>query len=407
MAAKWIKRILMLAAVASIAALFVWLMWPQPVSVDVAKVVVGHMEIAIEEEGVNRIREVYTVSTPVAGKVERSLREVGDHVIAGVTPVAAIRPVDPAMLDARTRQELVHAVEAAKADKDFATSTLLQAGKELQYFETELKRARTLVDRKVMAPSAMERHQLDTDSARQRLESAKALLDVRLHNLEMAEARLLGPAKSLEPGAQKDCCVTVTAPVNGTILNIPVENEQVVQAGTPLLEIGNPLDTEIAVDLLSSDAINVKLGATARISGWGGSIELKARVTRVNPAAFTKVSALGIDEQRVKAILEIVDPPSQWTGLGHQYRILAHILTWQSDNALQIPLSAVFRKRGEWAAFKVVDGKAKLTKIETGQMNSTHVQVLNGLTEGQTVIVHPSDLIEDGVRVEIRAEAAE
>ena len=407
MAAKWIKRILMLAAVASIAALFVWLMWPQPVSVDVAKVVVGHMEIAIEEEGVNRIREVYTVSTPVAGKVERSLREVGDHVIAGVTPVAAIRPVDPAMLDARTRQELVHAVEAAKADKDFANSALLQADKELQYFETELKRARTLVDKKVMAPSAMERHQLDTDSARQRLESAKALLDVRLHNLEMAEARLLGPAKSLEPGAQKDCCVTVTAPVNGTILNVPVENEQVVQAGTPLLEIGNPLDTEIAVDLLSSDAINVKLGATAWISGWGGSIELKARVTRVNPAAFTKVSALGIDEQRVKAILEIVDPPSQWTGLGHQYRILAHILTWQSDNALQIPLSAVFRKRGEWAAFKVVDGKAKLTKIETGQMNSTHVQVLNGLTEGQTVIVHPSDLIEDGVRVEIRAEAAE
>jgi HlyD family secretion protein len=407
MAAKWIKRILMLAAVASIAALFVWLMWPQPVSVDVAKVVVGHMEIAIEEEGVNRIREVYTVSTPVAGKVERSLREVGDHVIAGVTPVAAIRPVDPAMLDARTRQELVHAVEAAKADKDFATSTLLQADKELRYFETELKRARTLVDKKVMAPSAMERHQLDTDSARQRLESAKALLDVRLHNLEMAEARLLGPAKSLDPGAQKDCCVTVTAPVNGTILNVPVENEQVVQAGTPLLEIGNPLDTEIAVDLLSSDAINVKLGATARISGWGGSIELKARVTRVNPAAFTKVSALGIDEQRVKAILEIVDPPSQWTGLGHQYRILAHILTWQSDNALQIPLSAVFRKRGDWAAFKIVDGKAKLTKIETGQMNSTHVQVLNGLTEGQTVIVHPSDLIEDGVRVEIRAEAAE
>ena len=407
MAAKWIKRILMLAAVASIAALFVWLMWPQPVSVDVAKAVVGHMEIAIEEEGVNRIREVYTVSTPVAGKVERSLREVGDHVIAGVTPVAAIRPADPAMLDARTRQELVHAVEAAKADKDFATSTLLQAGKELQYFETELKRARILVDKKVTAPIAMERHQLDTDSARQRLESAKALLDVRLHNLEMAEARLLGPAKSLEPGAQKDCCVTVTAPVNGTILNVPVENEQVVQAGTPLSEIGNPLDTEIAVDLLSSDAINVKLGATARISGWGGSIELKARVTRVNPAAFTKVSALGIDEQRVKAILEIVDPPSQWTGLGHQYRILAHILTWQSDNALQIPLSAVFRKRGEWAAFKIVDGKAKLTKIETGQMNSTHVQVLNGLTEGQTVIVHPSDLIEDGVRVEIRAEAAE
>ena len=402
MAAKWIKRILMLAAVTAIMVLFVWLMLPQPISVDVAKAMVGHMEVSVEEEGVNRIREIYTVSAPVAGKVERSLREIGDHVVAGVTPVAAIRPVDPTMLDARTRQELVHAIEAAKADKDFASATLLQVEKELQYYDTELKRARILVDKKIMAPSAMERHQLDTDSARQRLKSAKAQLNVRLHNLEMAEARLIRPVNATEPRTQKDCCITVTAPVNGTILNIPVENEQVVQAGTHLVEIGNPLETEIAVDLLSSDAINVKLGATARISGWGGPTELKARVTRINPAAFTKISALGIDEQRVTAILEIVNPPSQWIGLGHQYRILAHILTWQSENALQIPLGAVFRKDNDWAAFKVVDGRAKLTRIETGEMNSTHVHILDGLKEGETVIVHPSDLIEDGVKVEIR-----
>ncbi len=407
MFAKWAKRALTLAAVAAIAAGFAWLMWPQPTQVDVAMARIGHMELTIEEEGVHRIREVYKVSAPVAGKVERSPRKVGDHVVAGATSVASIRPVDPTMLDARTRQEFTHAVEAAKADRDFAGAALVQAEKKLQYFNSELRRARVLVDKKVMSPSAMERHQLNLDSAQQRYESAKALLDAKLHNLEISEARLLGPVHSTEPGTRENCCITVTAPVNGTILSVPVESELVVQAGTPLVEIGNPLETEIAVDLLSSDAVKIKPGAAARIDGWGGSTELKARVTRIDPAAFTKVSALGIDEQRVKAVLQIVDPPSEWTGLGHQFRVIAHILTWQSDNALQIPLSAVFRSGSDWAVFRIVDGQAKSAKIKVGNMNSTHVQILDGLTDGQTVIVHPSDMIEDGVRVEIRAEAAQ
>lgn len=186
-----------------------------------------------------------------------------------------------------------------------------------------------------------------------------------------------------------------------------MENEQIVQAGTPLVEIGNPLDTEIVVDLLSTDAMQVKPGTVAFVGGWGGSIDLKARVKRVEPAAFTKLSALGIEEQRVKVILEISDPPSQWMGLGHQYRVFVRITIWQSDNVLQIPVSALFRLDGNWAVFKVDGGIAKVTKVATGQMTSSDVQILNGLGEGETVIVHPSDLIADGVRIEIRDSTKE
>jgi HlyD family secretion protein len=407
MASKWIKRILMLAILAGIAGAFVWLLWPQPVQVDVAKAVLGHMELTVDEEGINRIRKVYTVSAPVAGKVERSPREVGDHVVAGATTVAAIRSADPTMLDTRTRLELVAAVEAAKADKDFASAAVLQAEKELKFSEAELERTRYLVGKKVMALNALEKRQLETDNAQQRLESAKAQLDVRLHNLEIAEARLRGPATPGEAGTSEDCCIELTSPVNGIILHIPVENEQIVQAGTPLVEIGNPFDTEISVDLLSTDAIQVKPGAPAFVGGWGGSNDLKARVKRVDPAAFTKISALGIEEQRVRAILEISDPPSQWMGLGHQYRVFVRITIWQSDNALHVPLSALFRQDGNWAVFKVAGGLAKLTKIMTGQITSSDVQILSGLIEGETVVVHPSDLIEDGVRIEIRDSAKE
>lgn len=402
MAAKWIKRMLVIVALAGIAGGFIWLMWPQPIQVDVAKAVLGRMQLTVDEEGISRIREIYTVSAPVSGKVARSPREVGDHVVGGVTTVAAIHAADPTMLDARTRLELEAAVEAAKADRDFAGAAVLQAEKELRFAEAELERTRYLVGKKVMALNALERRQLDADSTQQQLQSARAQLDIRVHNLEIAEARLLEPATRGELQAPKDCCINLTSPVNGIVLKIPVENEQIVQAGTPLVEIGNPLDTEISVELLSTDAIQVKPGASASISGWGGPNEIKARVNRVEPAAFTKVSALGIEEQRVKVILEITDPPATWTGLGHEYRVFVHITIWESENALRIPLSALFRWEGNWAVFRVTGGLAKLVKITTGQMNFSDVQVLSGLSAGETVVVHPSDLVADGAQVEMR-----
>jgi HlyD family secretion protein len=356
------------------------------------------MEVTVDEEGVNRIREVYVISAPVGGKVERSPREVGDRVAAGVTIVAAIRPADPSILDVRTRQELLAAAEAAKALKDLAAAALKQAESALAFAQQELDRAIYLADRKVLSMSALERRQLERDIARQQVETAKAQLDARQHDLEVAEARLREPGGAADAG----CCVVVTAPVNGTVLRVPIESEQIVQAGTPLVEIGNPLETEIAVDLLSTDAVQVKTGAPARITGWGGAGELKARVRRIDPAAFTKVSALGIEEQRVKVVLDIADPPAQWTGLGHEFRVFVRIGVWQSDNALQVPLGALFRERGNWAVFKARDGVARLTPVRVGHINLGQAEILSGLAAGETVIVHPGDAVQDGVDIDIR-----
>lgn len=398
MLAKWLKRLLLAVILAAIAAGFAWLLWPQPVAVDVATAATGHMELTVDEEGVNRIREVYVVSAPVAGKVERSPREVGDRVTAGVTTVAAIRPADPSILDVRTRQELLAAVEAAKALKDLAAAALKQAESARAFAQQELDRALYLANRKVLSMSALEKRQLERDIAQQQVETAKAQLNARQHDLEVAEARLKGP----DGGGEEGCCVTVTAPVNGTVLRVPIESEQIVQAGTPLVEIGNPLDTEIAVDLLSTDAVQVKVGAPARITGWGGTGELKARVRRIDPAAFTKVSALGIEEQRVKVVLDIVDPPAQWMGLGHEYRVFVRIGVWQSDNALQVPLGALFRERGNWAVFKARDGIARLTPVQVGHINLGQAEILSGLAAGEQVIVHPGDAVQDGVDIVIR-----
>jgi HlyD family secretion protein len=402
MAGKWIKRVFASAFLAAIAGVFIWLLWPQPQLADVATAFTGHMELTVDEEGVNRIRDVYVVSAPVSGKIERSMRKVGDHVSAGNSRLASIRPADPTMIDERTRLELTAAIEAAKADEDSASAAVLQAERELKFAEGELARTKYLVTKKVQPLVALERRQLDADGASEKLKSTKAVLDARVHSREMVEARLRGYAMAQTVSAEAECCITVNAPVNGTVLKIPVENEQVVQAGTPLMEIGNPLQTEIAVDLLSTDAVNVRPGARARISGWGGSQDINARVRRIDPAAFTKVSALGIEEQRVKVVLDIADPPMQWTGLGHEYRVFASIVVWQSDNALQVPLGALFRQGGKWAVFKVVDGRAKIVLVEIGHMNASQAEVLGGLANSAQVIVHPGDLIADGTRVEVR-----
>jgi HlyD family secretion protein len=399
---KWLRRGLPLLAIAGIVAGFAWLLWPQPVLVDVAKVWRGHMETTVDEEGVSRIRDVYVVSAPVSGRVERNPREVGDRVIAGKTAVAAVRPADPTMLDVRTRIEFERAVEAAKAAVDLATAELRRAAAGLSFAQATLRRSTTLSRQRIVSMSALEKAQLDAEVATEQVETAKAALDARKHDLEMAQARLIGPNATGSLDTNKECCITLTSPVNGVVLKIAQKSEQIVAAGAPLVEIGNPLDTEIMVELLSTDAVKVKRGARARITGWGGAEELNARVSRIDPAAFTKISALGIEEQRVRAILDIADPPARWTGLGHEFRVFVHIVIWESDTALQVPLSALIRSGEGWAVFRIMGGIARLSPIEVGEMNARAAHVVSGLSEGELVVLHPSDRIEDGVATRAR-----
>jgi HlyD family secretion protein len=399
MMSKWIKRLLTLLVLAGITTLFVWFLWPQPILVDVATVTSGKMEVTVDEEGVNRIRDIYVISAPVAGQVGRSSVKVGDRVTAGLTPVTTVRPSAPMMIDARMRQELSSAVEAAKAAKDIAERSIEQAEQELAFAELELRKTGYLASRSVTQVTAQRK--FDVDAARQRLQIAKAQLDLRQHELELSQAKLAEPVQNATNSADK-CCIDLTSPVDGVVLSVKTENEQVVPAGTPLVEVGNPLESEIVVDLLSTDAVKIKVGSPATLTGWGGEIPLEAKVKKIEPSAFTKISALGIEEQRVKTLLQIENPAENYSGLGHQYRVYARIVTWQSDHALQIPVSALFRSHGNWAVFKFENGSAKLAEVSPGHMTADRAEILKGLAEGEQLIVHPSDEIEDGTIVAIR-----
>lgn len=398
MALNWVKRILAALAVLAVLAGLVYALRPQPVAVDLATIDRGPMEVTIDEEGIARIRDVFRVSAPITGRVERLPVHVGDSVAANQTVVAAIHPVQPSFLDVRARRELQAAVDAAKAAVALAEAQVLAAETNARVKRADLDRAKELAARSTISVSAFEKAAADVETAEARIKEMQAALELRRSELLSAEARLIGP----EAGATSDESVSVLAPTDGTVLALFNESEQVVLAGTPLLEIGHPADLEIVVHLLSSDAVRVLADSVASIDGWGGP-DLTARLHRIDPAAYTKVSALGIEEQRVDAVFEIVDPREKWERLGHAFRVMVHIPTWRSEDALRLPLGALFRRGEAWHVFKAVDGAAMLTPVGIGHRNTRFAEVTEGLAAGDAVILHPGDRVVDGVSIEARA----
>jgi HlyD family secretion protein len=392
-----IKRGLIVLGVAGLIGALVWALWPKPVLVDVAEVRKGPLVVTVDEEGKTRIKDVYTVSAPITGKLVRLSLEAGDRVKKDMTIVANIEPMAPAFLDVRTTRELEAQLEAAKASVALAEAEINLATAELQFAQSELGRAQSLIKTKTISERALERARIDVDTRQASLTRAKANLDVRKRELESARARLISPEEAWKGEVPVGCCVTVRAPVTGRVLRLIQESERVVVVGTPLLEIGDPDNLELVVDLLSVDAVKVIEGATASIDGWGGT-PLLAKVTRVEPAGFTKVSALGIEEQRVRTILTLQNAPELSDRLGHEFRVFVKITIHQS-NALRLPISALFRKGEQWAVYVVERGRARAVPVEIGQRNAGFAEVLKGLPEGTEVILHPSDRIVDGVSV--------
>lgn len=394
---KQIRRIVWVVAALAVIGAAVWAFWPKPISVDIATVQRGALEVTVEDEGITRIRDVYTVSAPMTGKMLRTDRRVGDEVVAGETVVAVIEPIDPAFLDIRTQRVSEAAVDAAKAAVDLAEAQLAEARSQLQFTRSELRRATELAAREAISARALEKAKIDVAAAEAAVASAVATVEVRRRELESARARLIQPGDPETKTAT--CCIKIRAPVSGSVLRVIAESEQVVQAGAPLVEVGNPRNLEIVVELLSRDAVRVAPNALARIEGWGGETVLHARVRRIEPTGFTKVSALGIEEQRVRVILDFIDPPEKWEKLGHAFRIVARIVVWQGENELLVPLGALFRRDQSWAVFVMANGRAEVRPIEIGERNIHAAQVLSGLKEGEQVILHPSDQVRDGVRV--------
>jgi HlyD family secretion protein len=380
-----------------VGALLAVALWPTTTTVEVAAVSSGPLVVTVDEEGQTRVRHRYVVSAPVSGRVLRIDLEPGDVVKEGDV-VARVRAEAPPLLDARTRAEVQAAVEAARATLGRTQAEEQRARAALTQAERELKRTQDLVRGGVAPPGDADLRQDDARTAAETVSAAAYAVKAAQADLERAEARLRPSAPDVSGRV-----VNVTAPISGVVLRRLRESESMVPAGDPLLELGDPQQLEIVSDLLSTDAVRVQPGARAMIEQWGGTTTLEARVRRIEPSGFTKISALGVEEQRVNAILDFVDPAEAWAALGDGYRVEVRIVIWEAPRVLKVPTGALFRQGERWAVYAMEEGRAKLTILELGQQTGQEAEVRSGLSEGAQVILHPADTLTDGSRVEALA----
>ena len=389
---------------AGLVAALVWAFWPVPLAVDLAPVTRGPMQGVILAQGVTRVRTPYAITAPFTGMAIRSPVEVGDAVVAGQTVVAVIQPADPALLDARSRTQAEAAVVEAQAAVALAESNLRQAETALTHADQELQRSRALA-----ASGTIPRRMLeDVESARlmaeQALAASRSQLDFNRATLARAQAQLIGPQPQPDPAAEPaECCVRLLAPQTGIVLALTERSARLVQAGSPLLTIGDLEDMEIELDLLSSDAVRVPPEARALIERWGGEGVLEARLRRIEPAAFTRVSALGIEEQRVRLRLSLLTSAKDRPGLGEGFRVHVRLIVWEAEALVQVPQAALFRHGDGWAAFVEEEGRARLRPLRIGRQTAEQAEVLDGLTEGARVVLYPASSMTDGSTIRARS----
>lgn len=376
---------------------------PQPVPVDLARVERGELVVTLDEEGETRVRERFVVSAPLAGKVLRIELEPGDEVRAGETVLATFEPRDPALLDARTRARLEAEVKAAREALGAARAERDRLAAEHAFARSELERYRRLAAADVVARNNLEMAERDERAAGEQLEAAVHALARAEREVEAARARLLD-GNALRRAAHDGTPVSLPSPIDGVVLKRLRESETVVAAGEPLLELGNPAQLEIVADYLSADAVRIRPGMAVLIEQWGGDAALRGRVKRVEPSGFTKISALGVEEQRVNVVIDFEDPRRAWQALGDGYRVETRVVVYRTADAVKVPTSSLFRAGEDWALYAVEDGRAVLRRLELGPRNGLEAEVASGIDEGALIIVHPSDDVAGGVKVEPRGE---
>jgi len=386
-----------LISVAVVGGLLAVALWPTNVPVELGTLSRGPLMVTVDEEGMTRVRDRFVVSSPVAGRVLRIEMEPGDVVTRGQV-VARVRAEAPPLLDARTRAEAQAAIESARAALGRARAEEQRARATLAQLQRELTRIRELAQSKVVAPQELEAREAEATVAEESVNVAVFAVQAATSELQRAQARL---APSTPDAAGR--VVSVMAPADGVVLKRVRESESVVPPGDPLIEIGDPHRLEIVADLLSTDAVRVKRGARTIIEQWGGERQLEARVRRIEPSGFTKVSALGVEEQRVNVVLDFVDPAAAWAELGDAYRVEVRIVIWESAAVLKVPTSALFREREKWAVYTVENGRARRVIVELGHQTGQEAEVLSGVSDGVRVILHPGDTLADGARVRERS----
>jgi HlyD family secretion protein len=370
-------------------------LWPDTIEVDIARATRGPLDVTIDEEGETRVRERFVVSAPVAGRLQRIELEPGDRVARGKTVLARLMPAPPALLDARTQAELSAAADAARAALGQMEAERSRGQAALERAQAALKRQQELAQAGLIPPEELETAQTARRTAQEALRAAEFSVARAQFELTSARARFQQPVS----GGR---LVDIVAPVDGVVLKRFRESEAVVPVGEPLLEIGDPNALEVVSDLLSTDAVRVSAGQPVRLEQWGGGEPLTGRVRRVEPSGFMKVSALGVEEQRVNVIINFVDSAVAARALGDNYRTEVRIVVWHSDDVVKVPAGALFRRGDGWAVFVVQDGWARLRSVTLGQRNALDAQVVDGLAPGADVVLHPPDTLNDGMRVTLR-----
>jgi HlyD family secretion protein len=395
------KRLVTAAFLLLAAAALVYAFLPGPVPVDLAPVTRGPLRVTVDEDGKTRIKERYVVSAPLAGRMLRIDLHPGDKVSAGKTLLAALEPTDPALLDVRARAEAEARVKAAEASRTLAEAKLGRAREARELAAHDFGRTKRLITSRSVSEEAYEGAEHRDRMAEEELRTADFSARVAAFELEQARAALLRTRPSGAP-ATGDGRFEIHSPVAGEVLRVFQESAGVVPAGTRLLEVGDPADLEVEVDVLSNDAVKVAPGARVLLEHWGGERPLQGRVRLVEPSGFLKISALGVEEQRVNVIVDLVGPPEERRRLGDAYRVEARIVVWEGESVVKAPAGALFRQGDEWAAFVAERGRVRLRTVHPGRSNGLETEIANGLAEGEQVVLHPGDRVVDGVAVRPR-----
>lgn len=394
--ARAVRRGLLAAVILAALVASVLALRPRAVGVDVAPVTRGPLVVAVEESGMTRVVDRFVVSAPVTGSISRTPFTEGDAVHEGDV-LARIVPAISPLLDERARIEAQAQLSAALSSQSQAQALEERASVAREQAERDLARTQQLVGSGSLPPQALDDAQFGARMREQELASAEFATKVAGEQARVARAALEQEGRSA--GVRH---VDVVAPVSGRVLRITQKSEGVVQAGAPLLEVGDPTVLEVVVDLLTTDAVNVAPGTPVTIERWGGDHDLAGRVRRVEPSAFTKPSALGVDEQRVNLVVAFTEPRESWSALADGYRVEARLILWRSEAVTKVPMGAVFRHGDGWAVFRAERGVARLAPVTIAHRGDTEVEITSGIDPGTTVVVHPGDRVKEGVRIEVR-----
>jgi len=392
-------RLVMGGVGAAVLAALVWAFMPAPAEVEVASVGQGRFERAVQDDGKTRLRERYLVSTPLTGRVARIELKQGD-VVTRDAVLATVWPVAPALLDARARSEQQARIGAMEASVARARANVGRSLAALEQARAELKRSETLAQQGYVSPNQNETGRLNVRLREKELESARQEEDATRHELEQSRAALKQFSQTTSEGPQR--AFSIKAPVSGKVLKILQQSEGIVSAGTPLMELGDPSQLEVVVDVLTEDAAQIKPGTPVRLMNWGGPEQLNGQVRLVEPAAFTKVSALGVEEQRVNTVIDITSPPESWRALGDGFKVDVRVLVQVVENAVMVPVSALFPVGARSALFIVDAGRVRQQEVEVAARNGVQAWIRTGLQPGTKVVVYPDSALRDGDRVRSR-----